>query len=128
MTPDEIARKIGPEIRKHLFITRPIRASGPLVEAGLSFEANEIIAQAITEAVSEAKTGHMAEADRRYRQSITDIKKLTVAENDAKWERVLVAGVAVEREACAKIAEEKGWPDIRVKMPGSIAAAIRSRT
>lgn len=43
----ERAREIGREIRKHLFVTQPTRSHGPLVEPGLSWEANEIIAAAL---------------------------------------------------------------------------------
>ena len=46
---DKLARGIvGPEIRKHLFITQNL--TGPLVSPGLSYEANNIIAQAIRDA------------------------------------------------------------------------------
>lgn len=55
MTHDERAREIGSEIRKHLFITQPIRSSGPLVEPGLSYEANEIIAAALKATAEEAR-------------------------------------------------------------------------
>lgn len=49
----EAAEKIGPEIRKHLFITHNLQ--GPLVSPGLSYEANEIIAAAILTAMQEAR-------------------------------------------------------------------------
>ena len=58
---DKLARGIvGPEIRKHLFITQNL--TGPLVSPGLSYEANNIIAQAIRDAEKRGRIAGMEEA------------------------------------------------------------------